>query len=165
MSKVKPTYQNVIGFYIEPVERPVWDGLVADPKTGELVKEPSMTKQSFKDECDINNIVKRFEATGQIDHINQAAARGVYQDLPEALDLQRGLNIIAQAEEAFMALPADARAAFDNDPVKFVAAAYNPSEENQKLFIRLGLAKHLEKADPSIEVPPKTEVPPEPKKE
>lgn len=137
----KPTFPNVIGFFMEPVQRPTWSGEIVDLKTGELVKEPSMTKQAFKDECDINNIVRKFEATGILDHVNQAAARGLYQDLPSGLDLQAGLEMIRQAEEAFMALPAAARAEFDNDPVLFVEAFNNPTEAQQERFIALGLAK------------------------
>lgn len=36
---------------------------------------PSLTKQSFKDECDINQIVAKFEKTGLVNHL----ARGVPQ--------------------------------------------------------------------------------------
>lgn len=160
MSKAKPTFPNLIGWHIEPVERPVWTGEILNLKTGELVKEPSMTKQSFKDECDINNIVRKYETTGILDHVNQAAARGLYEDLPSGLDLQAGLNMIAQAEEAFMALPAAARAEFDNDPVKFVEAFTNPSEAQQERFITLGLATDTRPPKPAPEPPPAPPAPP-----
>lgn len=136
----KPTYGNVIGFYIEPGARPTWTGEVLDPKTGELVKEPSMTKQSFKDECDINNIVRRFEATQSWDHVSDKLKQGYFDDLPSGLDLHMAYNILQQSEEAFMALPAAVRAQFENDPVKFVDAFNNPTEEQQAKFIELGLA-------------------------
>lgn len=148
-----PTYKNLIGFYIEPAERPVWTGEIINLKTGELVKEPSMTKQSFKEECDINNIVRRFEATGQIDHINQAAAQGLYMDLPTGLDLQAGLDMIHQAEAAFMALPADVRAEYGNDPVRFVEAFNNPTDAQQERFIALGLAKDTRQSPPEVKPP------------
>lgn len=134
----RPT--DLVGWYIEPDRRDDWTGEILDLKTGELVKEPSMTKQSFKEECDINNIVRRFETTGILEHVNQAAAKGLYTDLPEGIDLQGSLNMIAQAEAAFMALPAAARAEFQNDPVLFVEAFNNPTEATQELFIKLGLA-------------------------
>lgn len=159
----KPTKQiEVIGWY-QPHVQPQWTGEILDLKTGELVKEPSMTKQSFKEECDINNIVRRFEATGQIDHINQAHAQGYYDDLPSGLDLQAGLEMIRQAEGAFMALPAHVRAEFENDPVQFVEAFTNPSEAQQERFIALGLA--VDRRPPKVpqdppkapETPPKAE--------
>jgi len=141
----RPKQQDVIGWY-QPHIAVDWTGEILDLKTGELVKEPSVTKQSFKDECDINNIVKRFEATGILDHVNQAAAKGLYIDLPSGLDLQTGLDKIRQAEAAFMALPASARAEFNNDPVEFVEAFNNPSKEQQERFIELGLATRRETA-------------------
>jgi len=129
---------DIVGWY-QPHIAVNWTGEILDPRTGELVKEPSMTKQSFKEECDINNIVRRFEATGVVDHINQAHAQGLFTDLPDALDLQAGLNMIKQAEGAFMALPASLRARFENDPVQFVDFMDNPA--NQEEMIKLGLAK------------------------
>lgn len=152
--------QEVVGWF-QPHVRPQWTGEILNLKTGELVKEPSMTKQSFKDECDINNIVRRFELTGQIDHVNAAAAQGLYTDLPDGIDLQASLNIVAQAEAAFMALPAAARAEFNNDPVEFVEAFNNPSKEQQERFVALGLAT----ARPAPEAPPAPPpAPPEPPK-
>lgn len=136
----KPKQQEVIGWY-QPHIAVDFDGLVLDKKSGELVKEPSMTKQSFKEECDINTIVRRFEATGLVDHVNQAAARGLYEDLPSGLDLQSALDLINQAEQGFMALPAAVRARFENDPVQFVDFATNPA--NQEELISLGIAKDL----------------------
>src|SRR6185369_4770159 len=85
---------DVVGWY-QPHVSPVWDATMVDELTGEVVPDPkaiSMTKQSFKDECDINNIVRRFEATGIVDHINAAHAKGLYTDLPSGLDLQTALD-------------------------------------------------------------------------
>ncbi|QCQ84902.1 internal scaffolding protein [Blackfly microvirus SF02] len=152
----KPKQMDVIGWY-QPHIAVNWTGEILDPKTGELVKEPSMTKQSFKEECDINNIVRRFEATGIIDHINQAHAQGYYQDLPSGLDLQMGLDMIAQADRAFMSLPADIRAKFDNDAVAFVSYVHDPA--NQQQLIDWGLAKDTRPPPPPE--PPKA---PEPAK-
>lgn len=135
----KSVQQEVIGWY-QPHVAVDWTGEILNEATGELVKEPSMTKQSFKDECDINNIVRRFEATGILDHVNKASAQGLYVDLPDGLDLQLALNTVAQAEAAFMALPAAARAEYGNDPVAFVAAFNDPTPDQVKRFVELGLA-------------------------
>jgi len=43
--------------------------------------EPSLTRQSFKDECDVNQIVKRYTETGMINHIPRANPE--YGDAPE----------------------------------------------------------------------------------
>jgi hypothetical protein len=149
---------EVVGFY-QPHKPVNWTGEILDLKTGELVKEPSMTKQSFKEECDINTIVRRFEATGQIDHINQAAAKGLYTDLPDGLDLQSALDQVKQAEAAFMALPAAARAHFDNDPVLFVEAMSNPTSQDLEILDKHGLAK-IRRPDPEPPTPPALPEPP-----
>ena len=38
---------------------------------------PSLTKQSFKDQCDINRIMRRYSAGGQIDHLAKRDAFSV----------------------------------------------------------------------------------------
>lgn len=116
-----------------------WTGLVADPKTGELVKEPSMTKQAHKDECDINRIVKAFSVNGVFDHINEFAQRGQYVDLPDQLDYQQSLNMVMEADKAFSSLPAAVRERFGNDPAMFLAAMQDP-EFVQGEAVKLGLA-------------------------
>jgi len=43
--------------------------------------DEGMTRQSFKDECDVNNIVKTFTQTGMINHIPRTQPQ--YGDAPE----------------------------------------------------------------------------------
>lgn len=107
-----------------------------DPKTGEIV--PSMTKQSFVEECDINNIIKQYSATGQIRHMSAQAAQGRYLDLPDDIDFQTSLDTVRQANEAFASLPSGVRARFGNDPAQFLDFMSDPS--NQEEIIKLGLA-------------------------
>lgn len=130
-----PTY---IGWYREhaPVN---WDGMIKDPKTGKLVKEPSMTKQEFKAECDINNIIKAYQVTGIISHMNTKAQEGAFIDLPDPIDFQESLAIVANAQMAFAALPSSIRNQFENDPERFLAYVQDPANKEQ--LITWGLAK------------------------
>lgn len=80
---------------------------------------PSMTKQSFQDECDINVIMKKYEKTGLLDHVNKFG--GYYGDLPQDVDYQTALNSVHMAEAAFGSLTADLRAKFHNNPAEFLA--------------------------------------------
>lgn len=104
---------------------------------------PSRTKQSFKDECDINRILKKYEKTGLLTHTSKYAGR--YEDLPSDVDYQASLNAIMQAEEAFFSLPSKLRARFDNDPEGFLAFVQNPANENE--LVELGLANARPSAD------------------
>lgn len=76
------------------------------------------TKQSFKAECDINNILARFKRDGQIAHINRNAGR--YLDLTRVGDFRESLERVSEATEFFMGLSASTRAQFDNDPAAFL---------------------------------------------
>ncbi|WNK12968.1 MAG: internal scaffolding protein [Microvirus sp.] len=87
----------------------------------------SFVQQSFKDECDINNILAQYKQTGIISHISANAAQGRYMDLPSDVDLQMSFSIVAQATEAFASLPATVRDRFENDPSHFLAAFTDPA--------------------------------------
>ncbi len=95
----------------------------------------SRTKQSFKDECDINLLMKKYEKTGLLDHVNKFG--GYYGDLPESVDYQLALNSVLEAEAAFGSLTADIRAKFSNDPAEFLA--FVADENNAEEIISLGL--------------------------
>lgn len=114
-----------------------YTGEVADPKTGELVKLPSMTKQSFVAECDINTIMKQYKKTGMISHVSAHAAQGAYLDLPDATDFQQSLELVKEATIAFNTLPSKVRERFANDPARFLAFCGDPA--NRKEMGELGL--------------------------
>lgn len=141
---------DIIGWFL-PRHHPVhWTGEVVDPKTGELVKEPSMTKQSFVAECDINNIIKEFSVTGMTRHVTERQA--LYADLPDTVDFQMSLQIVAEAAAAFDALPSKIRARFNNDPAAFLEFLHD--EKNRDEAMELGLLEQPP-ADPP---PQKVEV-------
>lgn len=112
--------------------------------------EPSLTQQQFKDECDVNNILKRYQTTGEISHL--AKTRGVYADFSSVEDYHTSLNKINNAEEAFFQLPAEIRDRFANDPAKLLEFVKN--EKNYDEGVKLGLFE--EKAQsPSPSTPQK----------
>lgn len=115
-----------------------YTGELIDHKTGEVYFPERRTKQSFVAECDINTILKQYSATGQLRHINAAAAQGAYLDLPDDLDFQTSMQIVADGQRAFATLPSKTRDRFQNDPAKFLEFMANPA--NQEEAITLGLA-------------------------
>lgn len=125
-----------LDFY-RPHKRVQFDGTVRDRVTGKVSVPPSKTKQSHLRECDINIILKQFSVTGMLTHINANAALGRYADLPDQLDYQESLNIVAQGEAAFASLPAKVRDRFENDPALFLAFMADP--KNRAEAIELGL--------------------------
>lgn len=87
-----------------------------------------MTKQSHKDECDIHNILRQYQQTGIIQHINDRT--GVFDDLPSDLDYQASMNLMLDAQARFAALPAKVRDHYGNDPARFLAAFQDPDQED-----------------------------------
>lgn len=100
-------------------------------------KDPSLTKQSFAEEVDINNIVKRFVQTGEIPYQERLSA-GQYLDVSTVEDYQTALEIVREADAAFSDLPATLRERFKNDPAKLLEFVEGASKEE---LINAGLAK------------------------
>jgi len=96
----------------------------------------SLAKQSFQKECDINNIMKKFEKTGIINHLNTHS--GGYGNYIGYEDYHSSLNKILQADAAFTSLPSLVRSKFHNDPAKFLEYAQNP--DNLEGMREMGLA-------------------------
>lgn len=103
-----------------------------DAETGEELK--SMAQQQFKEECDINEIVRRFGLTGQLPENYSAPQSG---DFTGITDFQTAMNAVVDAQERFMALPASIRAEFGNDPQKLIA--FVDDEKNRDKAIEIGL--------------------------
>lgn len=91
-------------------------------------KEPDMTQQSDLPETDINVIMKRYGATGQIP---QVSAQPSYGDFSIITDYRSALDAIRHADEQFSEVPAEVRARFDNDASKFIEFAQNPDNIEQ----------------------------------
>ncbi len=82
------------------------------------VGELSRTKQSFKDECDINNILDRYTRTGILEVKNLQTP--LHQDNTIVDDLKTSLDLVNSARAAFDGIDAHIRAAASNDPVTFL---------------------------------------------
>jgi phage internal scaffolding protein len=96
----------------------------------------SLTQQHFLQECDIKTIIKKHDRTGIINHVNRGVAQ--YGDYSEVHEYREALDLINNAQESFMGLPADVRKIFDNDPGEFFEFATNP--DNAERMVELGLA-------------------------
>lgn len=115
-----------------------------------------MTKQSFKDECDINVILRDYSRSGVVRHLNEARAR--YADVTQVMDYDVALQVVMDAEAMFMALPAKTRKVFDNSPAKFLDAAHDPAKRDQ--LVAAGLIP-AEKPEDAYVPPPEPPARPE----
>jgi phage internal scaffolding protein len=155
----KALVQNTEGAFVVVGEPPrvlfPWERIdVVTPVDG-----PSMTKQAFQAECDINNIMKRYEKTGIIDHLNKYGGR--FGDFTGAVDFQTAQNIVIDAQKMFMDIPASIRAQFENDPGKFIQFATDPA--NLDKLREMGLAPPAPVPVPDTPVIPDKPVEPDKK--
>ena len=112
-------------------------------ETGLNCKDLSLAKQSFADECDINNIVKRFGLTGQLpDNVRMPE----YRDFDEVIDFHTAMNAVALARESFNQLSPEIRARFANDPALFVDFCMDDANIDEARKLGLVPAEELKEA-------------------
>ena len=96
--------------------------------------EQGMTEQSHKNECDINQILSKYQRTGIITHAHQNQAQ--YGEI-SSLDFHESMNLIAEAKSTFETLPSSLRKRFENSPEKYLA--FLEDENNLKEMQEMGL--------------------------
>lgn len=87
---------------------------------------PSRTKQEFAKQADINNIMRRFEKTGQLTHVR--TYQGMYGDVSTAGDYLAACQTVVDVTAMFNSLDSLIRKDFDNDPAKFLEAMANDTD-------------------------------------
>lgn len=136
------------------------NGTYVKPKGLGGFKETT-TQQHFKNQVDINEIMRKARKTG----IRPMAAHQVpmYGDFSEVGSYHEALMKIEEAQDRFMQFPASIRSRFKNDPEELFK--FLESEDNRKEAIELGLIESPEKpimvGDPIPEKP--AELPEDPK--
>lgn len=143
------SYKTKTGFY-RAHKKVTQDNLELDRKTGELVPIPSMTKQSFAEAADINNILKQYKTPAMRALLMEQAGRGLYQDLPDPIDFQESMDMVIRAEASFETLPSKIRNQFGNDPVAFLEFMHD--EKNQEQIYEWGLAQRPPPPPPPAKV-------------
>lgn len=117
----------------------------------------SRTKQSFRDECDINRIMAKFIKTGSIDHLRKHG--GSYGDAT-SVDFHEAMNVITSAEQMFGELPSAIRVRFNDDPAEFLD--FVGDDANLEEMRDLGLAHKLAAVPGPVEPGVVPAVPPVP---
>lgn len=107
-------------------------------------------KQSFRDECDINKIVSRYEDIG-IYPLPKSSP--MYGDFTEMNGYEEALQKVVRAREYFDQLPAELRERFANDPARMLDFVTDPKNVNEA--VKLGLLE-LKDANPDPETKPIT---------
>jgi len=122
-----------------------YDTDAASNESGLHCEDASLAQQHFKDECDINNILRQFNLTGLLP---ESTLSPRYGDFTGIGDYHTALNQVIAAEDEFMSLPAQIRARFENDPAQLIEFLNNP--ENKDEAIKLGLVENKPAEMPQV---------------
>ena len=124
--------------------------------------EPSRTQQHFKDECDIDRILKKYSQTGFLVDPLAPRRKPLFGDFSESVSFMEAQNRIARVREAFDSLPSQIRDRFANDPYRLLAWLEDPA--NAEEAVKLGLLPETKPADPQPSAPAESAKPVEPDK-
>lgn len=111
-----------------------YDTVAASNESGLACEDATLAQQQFKDETDINNILRQFNITGQLPGSTISPR---YGDFTGISDFKTALDRVNATYDEFESLPAQIRAQFDNDPAALIDFLDN--EENREEAEKLGL--------------------------
>ena len=94
-----------------------------------LFEDPSLTHQSFSQECDFNAVMAQWERTGTLPNSNPSAPS--YEDVSDLVDYQQSVEIVAAAWDSFSALPSRVRERFGNDPAALIQFLQDPANRSE----------------------------------
>lgn len=123
--------------WVPPVVRAygAYDPDAASDAAGLECADVSRTRQSDAKDADINTIVKNFGLSGTVP---VGVRVPTYGDFEFVGDYRSAIDAVRSADASFLAMPADIRSRFDNDPARFVDFCSDSS--NLEELRKLGLA-------------------------
>ena len=104
----------------------------------------SMTQQHFKDQCDINHMMKKYQKTGILGDPNRPMPR--FGDFSGSMDFHEANNRVVEALQQFNDLPGELKKRFRHDPGELIDFLEN--EENREEAIKLGLVDPKKEESP-----------------
>lgn len=119
---------------IQRLRKPHEDHDQVSARTGLVCNLPTRTQQQFRDETDINTILKRFGVTGRLPLTAKQPLVGDFSDIG---DFQTALQAVEDANDNFMQLPASVRARFGHSPRQFVEFCVNPANIEEVRALKL----------------------------
>ena len=129
-----------------------YDTNAVSDETGLTCDDESLAIQSAEEESNINTIVRRFGISGELPSDVAMPRSGDFTNAP---DFHTAMNLVRQAQEEFLRVPAEVRARFNNDPGRFIDFVDN--SENYEEAKRLGLLKMVDVPVPHVpDVSPET---------
>jgi len=101
-----------------------YDRDVVSKNTALISDSETLTQQNFRDETDLNIMIRKYGVL-PVSEVNWKEFDATV--IPQ--DYQQLQNMLREADQAFMDLPAEVRKAADNDPQKFLAIVESQQAE------------------------------------
>lgn len=139
-------------FWRQQFVDPDFDRELAEMVATDFTGEEDMTLQQYKDETDINEILRRFGITGEM---SVAERDAYYGDFTVMHDYHTTLETLREAQAKFDALPAKLRERFSNDPGALIDFIRDPANVDEARKLGLLPAKPQSEVEP----PPPTPAP------
>lgn len=125
--------------------------LYGRPRVQKHFTKPSLTRQEFKEQCDLERIIKRFAQTPDGMRALQNAQGFIeglrFEDVTTIPDYRTALDAVNAADAKFMALPAVVRRQFENDPAQFLDFCKDPNNLDQLRVWGLAKPAHQDAAE------------------
>lgn len=83
-------------------------------------------EQHHREETHLPSVLERYSSTGEAPILNPKTP--LYGDFSTPTDLHTQMNRVAEAQQAFQALPSRIRSAAANDPVRFLEMVNDPAQ-------------------------------------
>jgi phage internal scaffolding protein len=128
-----------------------YDKDAASNESGLHCEDASLAQQHFKEECDINTILQKFNISGLLPETPLSPR---YGDFTGIGDYHTALNRVIAAQDEFDGLPATIRARFNNDPaelIEFLENSENRPEAEMLGLVDKAAAEVVEAAKPTPE--------------
>jgi len=116
--------------------------------------EQGRTKQSFRDEANINTMLKKYKDTGY--QPEPGTRKPLFGDFTQ-VDFMQAQNDVAEIKSAFESLPSAIRSRFKNSPEMLINFVANP--ENEAEAVELGLLEAKGAENGSAGIPANPEAP------
>lgn len=101
--------------------------------------EECKTEQKFKDECDINWLVNKYDPRTLAEMRSKTEGQYGFVD---SQSFQDAMYIVAKADQMFDQVPSQIRKRFENNPAQFLEFVQNP--DNAEELVKMGLARNRE---------------------
>lgn len=136
-------FREATNFKETPTTKPEMRAFLTRPgRTDDNGNLIYMTEQHHKDECNINNILKKYDQTGLLSHVQTMEA--MYGDMTGD-DYKTAMDMILTMRDQMDAMPSHIRKRFENSPQKFLEFMENP--DNRDEAIKLGIINSAWPAD------------------